>query len=527
MLYSKVKGYLDALLGCDVVLERPKNRDFGHFATPVAFTLAKVERKNPKLLSEEIAEKLQKCELFAKVETLNGYINLTLSPKVIFESLEIVLFQRFQTQMIGKERILLEYVSANPTGPLHIGHARGAVFGDALYKMAKFLGYEIVSEYYINDAGSQIQMLGLSIYLAGREILGYEVSYPEVYYRGEYINEVAQKAREEFGDRIFDSEDGISKLADFGKDLMLEEIKHNLASIGIIFDTFVSEKAMYQRWDNVLKTLQNHQGIYSQDHKLWLKSTQYGDEKDRVVVRENGEPTYLAGDIIYHQDKFQRGYDRYMNIWGADHHGYIARVKASIEYLGFDSSKLEVLLSQMVKLLKNGQPYKMSKRAGNFILMQDVVEDIGSDALRFIFLSKKADTSLEFDVDELKKQDSSNPVFYINYANSRIYSLIEKSQYTLEEIKDAKVSTLESSLEELLFVSLQLPYVIQNAFVERSPLKLCDYLKNLASLLHGFYTSNKILGHSYEREILKVLLCVSVAIEQGLDILGIKAKRAM
>lgn len=528
MLYSKVKARLDEMLGCDVVLERPKNKDFGHFATPVAFVLAKIERKNPKILSEEIAQKLRGIELFSQVDTLNGYINLTLKQEVFLQALQELFSCGFQPLQKNGEKILLEYVSANPTGPLHIGHARGAVYGDALYRIGNFLGYEIESEYYINDAGAQISMLGLSILLAGREnILGVEVVYPEQYYRGDYIVDLARLASEKYGKEIFESEESIPTLSEFGKDLMLEEIKNNLASVGIKFDHFVSEKSLYSRWDSVLDELRGNGGIYESEGKLWLKSSEYGDEKDRVVVRESGEPTYLAGDIIYHQDKFKRGYDHYINIWGADHHGYIARVKASIEFLGFDSKKLEVLLSQMVKLLKNGLPYKMSKRAGNFILMQDVVEDIGADALRFVFLSKKADTSLEFDVNDLSKEDSSNPIFYINYANARICTLIEKSSKSLEEIKNAKIGELNAEEEGLLFLSTQLPQVLASAFAERSPLKVCDYLKNLASSLHTFYNAQKILGEPREEQKLKILLGVSIAIESALKLLGIQAKKKM
>lgn len=528
MLYSKVKAQLDGVLGCDVVLERPKNKDFGHFATPIAFVLAKTYKKNPKILSEEIAQKLRGVDLFSQVDVLNGYINLTLKQEIFFETLEEILNQGFRPFEKKNEKILLEYVSANPTGPLHIGHARGAVYGDALFRIGNFLGYEIESEYYINDAGAQISMLGLSILLAGKEeILKEEVVYPEQYYRGDYIVDLAKLASKNFGEEIFLGDENIPKLAEFGKDLMLEEIKSNLASLGICFDHFVSEKSLYTRWSEVLNKLKSNNGIYENEGKLWLRSSEYGDEKDRVVVRESGEPTYLAGDIIYHEDKFKRGFDHYINIWGADHHGYIARVKAAIEFLGFQSCKLEVLLSQMVKLLKDGQPYKMSKRAGNFILMQDVVNDIGADGLRFVFLSKKADISLEFDVDDLKKEDSSNPIFYINYANARICTLIEKSGKTLDEIKSVKLEKFSSEEESLVFLSSQLPQVLISAFAERSPLKVCDYLKSLASALHAFYNAEKILGEEGEEQKLKILLGVSIALESGLNLLGIQAKRKM
>lgn len=528
MLYLKVKKELEQILGCCVILERPKNRNFGHFATPVAFSLAKSQRKNPMILSEEIALKLRDNPLFEKVESFNGYINFALSQDAFFWAFEKILNQDFQMPLEEtKSRILLEYVSANPTGPLHIGHARGAVYGDCLCRLGRFLGHEILSEYYINDAGAQISMLGFSVLLAGKEkILNMPVEYPEQYYKGDYILEIAHKAFEQLGKDIFLQED-VVKLAEFGKDLMLEEIKSNLASLGISFDSYISEKSLYDQWDQALECLKAHQGIYESQGKLWLKSTEYGDEKDRVVVRENGEPTYLAGDIVYHRDKFMRPFTHYINIWGADHHGYIARLKSAIEFLGFDSSKLEILLSQMVKLLKNGEPYKMSKRAGNFILMQDVIDECGGDALRFLFLSKTPDIGLEFELNDLTKQDHSNPIFYINYANARIHTLLQKSQKSIEEIRQIKIKDLSPQLQSLIFLSSQVQSIALSAFEDRAPLKVCDFLKNLSAQLHAFYSAHKILKQDDEGEILKVLLAVSNALEKGLELLGIQAKRKM
>lgn len=527
MLYLRVKKELEQLLGCSVVLERPKNRDFGHFATPVAFSLAKTKRKDPKVLSEELARTLRENALFQKVEALKGYINFTLSQEAFLWALERISNRDFEVSLEQKSNILIEYVSANPTGPLHIGHARGAVYGDCLCRLGRFLGHLIVSEYYINDAGAQIAMLGLSVLLIGKEkILGIPVEYPEQYYKGEYILEIAQKAFRQWGEEVFLQEE-IEKLAEFGKDLMLEEIKNNLSSLKIHFDSYVSEKSLYDQWNEALRTLQAHQGVYENEGKLWLKSMQYGDEKDRVIVRENGEPTYLAGDIIYHRDKFMRSFDGYINIWGADHHGYIARVKSAVEFLGFDSSKLEILLSQMVKLLKNGEPYKMSKRAGNFILMQDVIDECGSDVLRFVFLSKTPDIGLEFEINDLIKQDHSNPIFYINYANARIHTLIEKSGKNLEEINQVKLKDLSLPLQSLVVLASQIPSIALGAFEERAPLKLCEYLKNLSAELHAFYSAHKILKQENEGEILKVLLAVSHSLEKGLELLGIEAKRKM
>ncbi|AAP77306.1 arginine--tRNA ligase [Helicobacter hepaticus] len=548
-MHHHIKALLQSALNIkntiDIVLERPKNKDLGHFATPLALSLAKIEKTNPKLIAEEIAKILTNYAEFEKVETLNGFVNLTLSTTFLqhiaqkqlqhcmtleADSINPNISQYTQkTQITPKEHILIEFVSANPTGPLHIGHARGAVYGDALTRVGRFLGYDILTEYYINDAGAQIYMLGLSIFLAGREhILKTQVEYPQSYYKGEYIIDLAKQCALHFGEDVFKSEDSISSLADFGKDMMLQEIKDNLAQVGIKFDSFVSEKSLYDRWQDTLDTLKSHQGIYTKDGKIWIASSQINDEKDRVVVRENGEPTYLAGDIIYHQDKFHRHFEHYINIWGADHHGYIARVKAAIHFLGYDENKLEVLLSQMVSLLKGGQPYKMSKRAGNFILMKDVIEDIGADALRFIFLSKKPDTHLEFDVDELKKEDGSNPIYYINYANARIHTLFNKAGVNMQQTaQNANKLDINEQAKALLFEALCLQQIIESSFRNREIQKICDYLKSLSASFHSFYNTHKILQSPNESSILYVLMIVSQSLTLGLSLLGIKAKTRM
>lgn len=425
-----VKEFIEKKLEKSIVLEKPKDSSLGHFATPVAFSLAKELKKSPMILADELVLKLENSELFEKIEAVKGFINFTLSKSFIEKLTNEALEKKDDFAKGDKkdEKILLEYVSANPTGPLHIGHARGAVFGDTLYKVGKYLGYDITTEYYINDAGAQMQLLGISVSLAARDFIFKEkVKYPESYYRGEYLIEIAEQIIEKYGKDIIYDESRFEEMAIFAKDIVMQIIIKDLGDLGINFQNFVSEKSLYSSWENTKNVLEKNGSLYTKDEKVYLSSTKFGDDSDRVVVRENGIPTYLAGDIIYHKNKFDREFDKYINIWGADHHGYITRVKAAIEFLGNDSSKLEVILSQMVQLLKGGQPYKMSKRAGNVILMSDITSEIGSDALRFIFLTKKSDTHLEFDIDMLKNQDSSNPIFYINYAHARINQVFVKS----------------------------------------------------------------------------------------------------
>ncbi len=528
-LHHTIKHLLETTLGFSVVLEKPKDKNHGHYATPVAFSLAKELKKNPALIAQELSKKLSEIEVFESVQSVGGYINFRLKQGFLDAQASLALSQGREFGKGNKRgSILLEYVSANPTGPLHIGHARGAVLGDALSRIGRHLGYALETEYYVNDAGNQIHLLGLSIYLAGRDsLLALPVTYPEQYYRGEYIVDIAKEALKKWGEKAFIDEAFIPELSLFGKELMLEEIRSNLADTHIHFDHYVSEKSLYPKWEETYALLQSHQGCYEEGGKVWLRSSAHGDEKDRVIVRESGEPTYLAGDIIYHADKFARPYDRYINIWGADHHGYIARVKAAIEFLGHDSSKLEVLLSQMVTLLKGGQPYKMSKRAGNFILMRDVLEDIGADALRFIFLSKKPDTHLEFDVDDLNKEDSSNPIFYINYAHARIHTMLGKSSLDSKEIEAASLGGLDDSIFDLLFLSLQLPQVLEDSFENRAVQKVAEYLRTLAGEFHKFYNEHKILETPQEAALLKICKVVALSLSQGLALLGIAAKERM
>jgi len=527
-LKRRVTEEIEKGLGREVVLERPKEKKFGHYATPIAFSLAKELRKSPILIADELAKSFEENPLFEEVQAVKGYVNFRLSEEFLDSYATWVLKNEgeFGRQQMG-EHIHLEFVSANPTGPLHIGHARGAVVGEALARLGRHLGNMVLKEYYINDAGNQIYLLGLSIYLTGRQLLGFDVQFPDEYYRGDYIGELAREAIEEFGEDAFGEESLIESLSEWGKERLMELIRSDLKRVGIQFDRFVSEKELYERWEEVLAILVERDAVYEKEGKLWLRSTLYGDEKDRVIVREDGRPTYLAGDIIYHFTKFEEGFDRYINIWGADHHGYIARVKAAIKFLGFDPDRLEVILAQMVSLLKGGEPLKMSKRAGNFILMREVVDEIGEDALKFIFLSKKSDTHLEFDVDILKREDSSNPVYYINYAHARINSLMEKSGRSPETLGDVPLIGLNDDAKDLLFNALLLPEIIEDAFIRREIQRLTDYLKALAAQFHSFYNRYRVLGSESEEQYLKLFLVVALSIRVGLGLLGIEAKKKM
>jgi len=529
-LQNLVKEFIEKTLGISVVLEKPKDITLGHYATPVAFSLAKELKKSPMQIADELVSKFENCSMFEKVEAVKGFINFKLSSAFLQSLVDDALSNEdeFARQTRKDEKILLEYVSANPTGPLHIGHARGAIAGDSLARVGKHLGYDITTEYYINDAGAQMDLLGLSVSLAARDfIFKEEVAYPETYYRGDYLIDIANVVIEKFGKDIIYDESKFKDIALFAKDLVMDIIVKDLKDLGIEFDNFVSEKSLYSEWDNTKEVLEKNGSLYNKSDKIYLRSTQYGDDSDRVVVRDNGIPTYLAGDIIYHKDKFDRDFDRYINIWGADHHGYIPRVKAAIEFLGNDSSKLEVILSQMVQLLKGGEPYKMSKRAGNVILMSDITEEIGADALRFIFLTRKSDTHLEFDIDMLKNQDSSNPIFYINYAHARINQVFVKAEINYDDIRDVSFEELNQDGLNLVYEALLLESVLVEAFSKRDMQKITEYLYNLASSVHKFYNEHKVIGSSEQNVYLKVLAIAALSINVGLSLLGIKAKEIM
>lgn len=526
---NTLKARIESILGCPLPakLEQPKDKNLAHYAMPV-FVLAKELKKAPPQIASELAVRLNagaKDDFSA--EAVGGYVNFKLNAGFLDEFASNALKN---PQNFGKvseqkpEKFYIEYISANPTGPLHIGHVRGAVYGDALSRVAKHLGHEVRTEYYINDAGNQIDLLGLSVALRASELEGKSISYPEKYYRGEYIDELIPAIKAQFGEQIFSDESALALIA---KDEVLKIIKKDLADNNIFIENWASEKERYGELETTIAQLAKSEQMYEKDAKTYIASTKCGDDEDRVVVREDGRPTYLAGDIIYHRYKFEHGFDHYINIWGADHHGYIARLKAAIHFLGYDENKLEVILMQMVNLLKEGKPFKISKRNGTAILMSDIANEIGSEALRYIFISKSANTPLEFDIDELKKADSSNPVFYINYAHARIHQVRAKSSLSDAEILSADFGALSAEGQNLAFNALNLNSVLEMALAKREMHKICEYLRSLAGDFHKFYNENKVLGSEHESTLLKLFELCALSIRTALGLLGIKAADVM
>ncbi len=516
--------------------EKPKKKEFGDFSTNVAFLLSRELKRKPFEIAGELSEKLSRNSQFEKVEVAGGgFINFTFSQSFYQELLKEIVEKEFYASDLGKgERVLLEYVSANPTGPLHVGHGRGAVVGDVLYRIMKLTGYKPEREFYINDAGRQIKLLGISIYYKIKELKGEKVELPEDAYRGDYITEVAMELLKEKPQILeLEQEEAVKEASEFGKELLLKRIKEDLKELKVEFDNWFSEKSLYEtnEVEKVLNLLKEKGLIYEKEGALWLKTTLFGDDKDRVVKRSNGEYTYFASDIAYHYNKIKRGYDRAVNIWGADHHGYIKRVKAAIEALGKNPDWLEIILIQLVKLFKGGKEVKMSKRKGEFIPLRWLINEVGADAVRFFFLLKRHDTPLDFDIDLALSTKSENPVYYVQYAHARLCSIIDKAKEEGFSPSCENLSLLGSQEErELITKSYLLKYELQKAAQKREPHRLTYYLIELSSTLHKFYNKHRVVNRE-EKELTQARLYliegVRKTIKTGLNILNVKAPRRM
>ncbi|WP_022846660.1 MULTISPECIES: arginine--tRNA ligase [unclassified Desulfurobacterium] len=539
---EKVASAVLSAFGVDVddILERasfepPKKKEYGDVATNAAFLLAKTLKKPPIKIAEELAEILSNEKEFSKVEVAgNGFINFFLSPDFYAELLKKVVETDFFISNIGKgERVLIEYVSANPTGPLHVGHGRGAVVGDVLSRVMKLAGYSVEREFYINDAGRQIKLLGISIYYRIQELAGRKLVLPEDAYRGEYIIDIAKELILQYPEIVdMEEEKAIELAAEFGKKVLLEEIRKTLGRLKVEFDHWFSEKSLYTggKVEEVLELLKEKGLIYEKDGALWLRTSQFGDDKDRVVKRSTGEYTYFASDIAYHYDKILRGYDRGIDIWGADHHGYIPRVKAAIEALGKPSDWLEVVLVQLVKLFKHGEEVKMSKRAGNFVTLDWLIDEVGVDAVRFFFLTKRHDTPLDFDIDLALSEKSENPVYYVQYAHARISSILDKAK---EKGIEPSVEHLELLGEEefdLILKCYGLKSTLEAVARKREPHLLPYYLIDLASAFHRYYNKNRVVdADNPELSSARLYLVNGVrkTIRSGLNILNVNAPGRM
>ncbi|MBW1667596.1 MAG: arginine--tRNA ligase [Deltaproteobacteria bacterium] len=540
------KGVLEKTALPDYVIEIPNNTNHGHFATNLALALASSQRRPPREIAEIIVEHLVDTgDLLEGVEIAGpGFLNFTISREEWYRLLlEIASPEKDfgrSDQGAGK-KILVEFVSANPTGPLHLGHGRGAALGDTLCRILEFTGYDVAREFYINDAGQQMRLLGESIYSRWRQLTEPEYPFPENGYHGDYILDLVKEISRSVDLKSLPEEEAISRCSELGKHTMLEEIKKDLEEFRVIFDVWSSESALYASGsvEEALEAIKEKGQLYEKDGALWIRTSLYGDDKDRVVRKKDGQYTYFASDIAYHLEKWKRGFSKAVNIWGADHHGYVQRMKAALKANGLDDSWLSVLLIQLVKLWKGGQEIKMSKRAGHYVTLKELVGEVGVDAVRFVFLTKNHDSQLDFDVDMVKRQDSENPVYYVQYAHARICSIFRKAASEGISLPDRPQEVLkELNLEEemaLVRLMAEFPPLLEDIARRLEPHRLTYYLTELASGFHKYFNlgtkepDKRIVTDNVSRSQARLILAEAVrkVLVNGLCLLGISAPERM
>ena len=549
-----------------VLLERPKQAEHGDLACNIAMQLAKKLKTNPRQLAERLIEALRAQPAFAEgyvsaVEIAGaGFINLRLSPKTKQAVVARVLAEglAFGRAAPTGKKVQVEFVSANPTGPLHVGHGRGAAYGASLSNLLAFCGDEVQREFYINDAGRQMDILAASVWLRYLESLGASVAFPEDGYRADYVRTIAADLAKTHGKRFerdtatlpqaTSAEDADAALdalinhakavlaADwrevhrFALDAMLADQRDDLGAFGVAYDRWFSEQSLHDSGDieRAMKVLEARGHLLEKDGALWFRSTAFGDEKDRVVRRENGALTYFASDIAYHLDKFERGYDRMINVWGADHHGYIPRVKGALTALGLDADRLVVSLVQFAVLYRNGEKVAMGKRSGDFVTLRDLRTEVGNDAARFFYVLRKSDQHLDFDLDLAKSQSNENPVYYIQYAHARVCSVF--TQAGAEAAKDADTGLLANPRELVLMQRLgEFPEIVQAAARDLAPHAVAFYLRDLAADFHSYYNAERILVEDASLSKARLALCAATrqVLASGLALLGVSAPERM
>ena len=552
-------------------LDHTKDKSHGDYATNVALMLAKQANVNPKELAQTIIKQLGVAEFIEKTEIAGpGFINFFLSSEssssVINEIIDSG--KGYGVSNIGAgQSALLEYVSANPTGPLHVGHGRGAAYGATVSNLLRTVGFKVDNEYYVNDAGRQMDILTVSIFLRYLELFGEKVRFPDNGYQGSYIKEIVGSISERYGDTfqiestlVFDGickdgidggdkESHIDELIARSKDLLgadfksifevgiesiLNGIKEDLADFGVVFEKWFSEQSLIDNGlaKSSIDKLQKSKHVYTKDGALWFRTTEYGDEKDRVVVRDNGIHTYFASDIAYHLEKFERGYDKVINVWGADHHGYIARVKASIAAFNHDPEKLEIILVQFANLYRGGKKVQMSTRSGSFVTLEDLRNEVGNDAARFFYILRKSEQHMDFDLDLAKSKTNENPVFYIQYAYARISSVFRQAQDKGINFnhKGADLSLLLEESEKTILRELnRYKGIIESSALQYEPHQLAYYLRDLAAHFHSYYNSCPFIleDQNLTQARLSLIYATKQVLENGLHILGVSAPDSM
>ena len=524
----------------DVLLEVPPQKEFGDFATNIAMQSARIAHKSPRMIADILLKHLD-APWLEKAEVAGaGFINFFLKHDIIYDTLCHILEQGKQygqAPLRAEDTVQVEYVSANPTGPLHVGHGRGAAYGSALVNLLRAAGYNVQSEYYINDAGNQMNNLAASVNARYLELFGKKAEIPENGYHGADIIDTARAIIEQDGDKYLqmDEKDRLEIFKNRAYEEKLKALKRDLESFNVTFDKWFSERTLHpEAIKKSCETLKGNGNMYEKDGALWLKSTAYGDDKDRVVIRDNGVPTYLAADIAYHKNKYERQFKKLINIWGADHHGYVARVKAAMAALGLDPNQLEILLLQMVSLFRNGELVKMSKRTGQAITLNELIEEVGTDAARYFFIMRSLDTQLDFDLDLAKSHSNENPVYYIQYANARIFSIYKQIAENGDVFdmtwKNTKWDKLKEERELALIKKMAAyPEEIRKAAADRAPHRIAHFVYEMAGLFHAFYNNCHIIQSDKELEEARLALvtAVQITIANCLAVLGISAPETM
>jgi arginyl-tRNA synthetase len=560
-------------LSYKISIDATKDKSHGDFASNIALVLSKQAKMPPRKLAELISEKLiqSKHESIKKIDIAGpGFINFFVAASSNFSVINEILSQQseFGKSSIGAgKHYQVEFVSANPTGPLHVGHGRGAAYGASVADLLEAVGYQVTREYYVNDAGRQMNILAASVWLRYIESYFSDLTFPVNGYKGDYVHDIAASLKVEYGERfkhslevIFndlpkDENEGGDKevyidaviararallsddftiVFDQGLNAIVDDIRDDLKGFGVTYQTWFSEASLTQNIDDALKKLDDNGHLYEKEGAIWFRSTHFGDDKDRVVKRDNGETTYFASDIAYHLNKFNRGFDKVINIWGADHHGYIPRVNAALEALDIDPKKLDVRLVQFAILYRGKERVQMSTRSGSFVTLRQLREDVGNDAARFFYVTRKAEQHMDFDLDLAKSQSKDNPMYYIQYAHARIASMLRKlKEMELEVDTDQGLTALSKSEHEgEIDLAKRLgnyPEQLSNAATNLEPHILTHYLRDLASEFHTYYNSNKVLVDDAETRNTRITLSLAVkqAIKNGLELLGVNAPEEM
>ena len=521
----------------DVVIEIPKEKIHGDYSTNAAMRLTKQLRQNPRMIAQQLIDHLDlkqgsvaKCEIAGP-----GFINFFMESASLASVIGVVLQENenYGRSDAGQGlKVDVEYVSANPTGDLHPGHARGAAMGDSVTRLMKFAGYDVTREYYVNDAGNQIRNMALSLQARYLQACGVEAEVPEDGYHGPDLIKIAQDLKQEYGEDLAhkDKAETYSFFRQQGLQAELAKLKADLAAFGVEFDVWTSEQSIYDRGmvDKALNTLKAQGMTYESEGALWLRTTDFGDDKDRVLVKSDGSYTYLTPDIAYHVDKFDRGYDKLIDFFGADHHGYIARLKAAVQSLGKNKDDLEVDIIQMARMVKDGEEFKMSKRTGKAVALKDLVEEAGVDAVRYFFVSRAADTHMDFDIDMAKKQTNENPVYYAQYAHARMCSIL-RSGADIPLADHYELITHEKELDLLKHIN-EFASTVADAAKTRQPHKMFNYITRLAQLFHTFYADCKVLDRTnleLSAQRLALVKASEMTLRNALTLIGVSAPEKM